>query len=144
MERGGQVYSSEISLCVQNRSKALLKTIPALSYHLNMLQVIGRRKSRETQKAVRYLKERRIAYQSIDLDERDLSEREWKSIFSSLDADDLIDRDSAYYRKNGYEWREFSAEEELVLHPELLRLPILRSGQKAVLGTDEAFIRENS
>ena len=109
-----------------------------------MLQVIGRRKSKETQKAVRYLKERRIPFQMLDLDERDLSAREWEGILSSIDPESLVDTEGQYYRKNGYAWREYSPREELVEHPELLRLPILRAGGRAAAGLDESFIGENA
>ena len=40
------------------------------------------------------------------------------------------------YRKNGYEWREYNPVEELIMHPELLKQPVLRNGGKVVCGWD--------
>lgn len=83
-----------------------------------MLQVIGTAKSKDTQKAVRYLKERNIPFQFVDLTRYSLSPKEWKSILSSVsDTDDIIDKESQYYKKNGYAWREYDPEEEVILHP---------------------------
>ena len=109
-----------------------------------MLQIIGTKKSRECAKAERFAKERRIPYQFIDITQRNLSEKEWKSVLSSVsDPDSLIDKSSAYYKKNGYEWREYDAAEELIMHPELLTLPVLRRDGRAVAGFDHSFLEES-
>lgn len=110
-----------------------------------MLQIIGTKKSRESEKAERFVKERRLPYQFIDISIKNLSEKEWKSILSSVsDPDLLIDKTSAYYRKNGYVWREYDAVEELIMHPELLILPILRQSGRAVAGFDPSFMEEKN
>ena len=122
---------------VKNAGLMSIEDADSANYHHNMLQVIGRAGSKDTQKAIRYLKERRIPFQFVDLDKHKLSEKEWKSIFaSSSDAECLIDKESAYYKKNGYSWREYDAEEELKEHQELLVLPILRNNGKAAAGWD--------
>lgn len=109
-----------------------------------MIEIIGTKKSRETAKAVRYMKERRIPYSFIDLDERgELPEKIWKSIFSSVDDPRaLIDTSSRFFRDCGYQWREYDPEEELREHPGLLVLPVLRNGMKAHAGFSESFLRE--
>lgn len=110
-----------------------------------MLQVIIRKKDRASDKAIRFLKERRIPYQSLNIDEKDLSKKEWESIFSSApSAEELIDRESQFYKKNGYSWREYDAKEELIMHPELLRTPVFRKGRKCCFTLDEDFVRENA
>lgn len=110
-----------------------------------MLQIIGSTSSRDFQKAVRYCRERRIDFQIVDIKERKLSEKEWKSIFQSLsDPMDAIDENSQYYKKNGYSFREFDPEEEVREHIELLKMPVLRAGQKAHVGFSEDFIKGNS
>lgn len=105
-----------------------------------MLQIIGTTSSRDTQKAVRFCKERRIPFQFVDLRERTLSEREWESVFAC--GSPLIDEESQYYRKNGYSYREYDEKEEVKEHPELLILPILRCGGKAVVGLDTSFLEK--
>lgn len=110
-----------------------------------MLQIIGSNSSRDFQKAVRYCRERRIDFQIVDVKERKLSEKEWKSIFQSLDDPmDAIDSSSQYYKKNGYSFREFDPEEEVREHIELLKMPVLRCGQKAHVGFSEEFLKENA
>ena len=106
-----------------------------------MLQIIGRNKDKNTRAAIRWVKERRIEYQFIDLDERKLAMKEWNSIFQSTEDDEeLIDKDSQYYKKNGYAWRDYDAKEEVMEHTELLVLPILRNGMKAHVGWSEKWV----
>ena len=109
-----------------------------------MLHIIGRKKDKNTRTAIKGGKERRIEYQFIDLDERKLAMKEWNSIFQSTeDAEELIDKDSQYYKKNGYAWRDYDAKEEVMEHTELLVLPILRNGMKAHVGWSEKWVEEN-
>ncbi len=105
-----------------------------------MLQIIGTKKCPVTKKALRYCKERSIAHQFIDLNDRELSEGEWRKVFASLDAESLVDDTSAYYRKEGYAWREFDSEEELRCHPQLLKTPLLKHQDKVVAGLDTEFL----
>ncbi len=102
-----------------------------------MLQIIGTKQSPEYRKAVRYCKEHRIPFQEVNTKEYRLSKRELDSILSHGDA---VDKDSAYYKKNGYEWREYDIREEIEAHQELLVNPILRSGGKVAFGYDESFL----
>jgi arsenate reductase-like glutaredoxin family protein len=92
-----------------------------------MIQIIGTKKCKETAKAIRSCKERNLPFQFVDLAQRSLSEGEWDSLFRTFEPLSLIDSESAYYKKQGYEYREFDPREELVEHPELLKTPILRS-----------------
>ncbi len=107
-----------------------------------MLQVITRNNSREGRKAVMYLKERRIPFQIVDLDQRELSQREWESIFSSFDAGDLIDRESKAYRKKGYGYMVFDIREKLMEDPDILRLPILRHNGRCSFFPNDKFIED--
>jgi arsenate reductase-like glutaredoxin family protein len=99
-----------------------------------MVQIIGTKKCKETSKALRTCKERSIPFQFVDLSQRDLSQGEWDSIFSSAAEESLLDTASPYYSKNGYSYREFSIREELVEHPQLLKTPLLRSKGKVCVG----------
>ena len=109
-----------------------------------MLQIIGRNKDKNTRAAIRWVKERRREYQFIELDERKMVIKERNSIFQSTEDDEeLIDKDSQYYKKNGYAWRDYDAKEEVMEHTELLVLPILRNGMKAHVGWSEKWVEEN-
>ncbi|HKL57114.1 MAG TPA: hypothetical protein VJ854_01840 [Sphaerochaeta sp.] len=101
-----------------------------------MLQIIGTKKCKETAKALRACKERSIPCQFVNLSERSLSEGEWASLFQSIPDEDLVDTSSPYYTKQGYQYREFSPQEELKEHPELLKTPVLRIKGRAHAGFD--------
>lgn len=107
-----------------------------------MIQIIGTKKCKETAKAIRACKERTIAFQFVDLAERELSSGEWKSLFSALNPLSLVDSQSPYYAKEGYQYRDFDAQEELVEHPQLLKTPILRSKGRVHLGFELSVLAE--
>ncbi|MBI9105965.1 MAG: glutaredoxin [Spirochaetales bacterium] len=100
------------------------------------MQIIGTKKCRETQKTERYFKERKIAYHFVDLSQRELSPGELKSLITTLGADELIDTGSKLYKKRGMEYMDFDAIEELAEHPDLMKIPVVRDGSKAVIGWD--------
>ena len=56
------------------------------------IQIFGKSKSFDTRKAERYFKERRIPYQSVDLNRYGLSGREFDSVVKAVGGiDNLID-----------------------------------------------------
>ena len=97
-----------------------------------MIQIIGLKSCNDTKKAVRYLKERRVEYQFVDLGQHTLSSGELENIFQP------------YYRRKGMQYMEFDAREELSQHNELFITPILRCKGKAALGYDVDFLEANS
>ncbi len=105
-----------------------------------MLQIIGTTQCKETRKAIRFCKERSIDHQFVDLKQRALSPGEWESILSRVAAQTLIDEQSSYYRKEGYAWREYDAQEELIEHPQLLKTPVLRDKHRVAVGYDMTFL----
>lgn len=107
-----------------------------------MLQLIGRPSCKETRKSERFLKERNIDFHYVDLDKRELSEGELKSIFSSILPSDLINKNSKEFEKKGLKYMDFNPEEELLLNQKLLITPIIRDKNKAVLGYDEAMLKD--
>ncbi len=107
-----------------------------------MIQIIGTKKCKETAKAIRACKERTIAFQFVDLAERELSAGEWKSLFSARDPLSLLDSGSAYYIKQGYAYRDFDAQEELIEHPQLLKTPVFRSKGRVHVGFDLSVLTE--
>ena len=98
------------------------------------VQIIGTKKCRDTQKAERYFKERRIAYQFVDLTQRGLSRGELDKIKAALGAVDLIDRTCKDYSRLNLQYLVHNVDEMLLAHPLLLRTPIVRNGAKASLG----------
>lgn len=106
-----------------------------------MLQIIGTKKCPETRKSIRFCKEHSIDFQFVDLIARNLSDGEWDNIFHGIEGANLIDEDSAYYKKEGYAWRAYDPEEELRLHPQLLKTPLLRKARKVIIGNDVTFLQ---
>ncbi|MBN2051046.1 MAG: glutaredoxin [Spirochaetales bacterium] len=105
-----------------------------------MLQVIGTKKCKETSKALRFLKERGIQFQFVDLNQRALSAGELANIAASVGRDGLIDRDSKRYRDRGLSYMDYDPLEELETDVELLKTPVIRYGKKAVVGFDSAAL----
>jgi len=99
-----------------------------------MIQVFGTPKCKETRKAERFFKERRIPIQYIDLREKAISRGELNSIRGAIPLEDLIDTEGKEYERLNLKYLRHSIEEMLLTHPLLFRTPIVRSGRKAVVG----------
>jgi Arsenate reductase and related proteins, glutaredoxin family len=106
------------------------------------LQVFGTRKCPDTRKLERFLKERGIKYQFIDLAAKaddgkpPIGAGEIKAIAQAVGEDKLIDRESARFKDKGLGYMDFDAVEEILAQPLLMRTPVLRDGRKAVIGLD--------
>lgn len=98
------------------------------------VQIIGTKKCRDTQKTERYFKERRIAYQFVDLTQRGLSAGELNKVKAALGLENLVDRAGKEYARLNLQYMVHNVEEMLLTHPQLLRTPIVRNGAKATLG----------
>jgi arsenate reductase-like glutaredoxin family protein len=99
-----------------------------------MIQIFGTLKNRDTQKAVRYFKERRVAHQFVDLAERSLSRGELESVAKSVPLEELIDREGVEYKKRGLEHMEFDIAEILLENPLLLCMPVVRDKNRSTTG----------
>ncbi len=98
------------------------------------IQIFGTKKCKETQKAIRFFKERRVQAHFINLLEKGLSRGELKSVCRSIRMEELVDPKSKTYEKQGLEYIVYDVEEKLLEYPELIKTPIVRNGQKATLG----------
>lgn len=101
------------------------------------IQLYGRAKSSATRKAERFLKERGIAYQFVDLSKTAPGARELDLFAQVLGAEQLIDTESGAYQKRGMGYMEFDPVEEIAEDASLLRTPIMRAGRSLVIGEDE-------
>jgi arsenate reductase (glutaredoxin) len=108
------------------------------------IQLFGRRDSRETQKALRFFKERRIVVQFMDLDVRPIAAGELRRFAERLGEGALVDADGRRYRDLGMGYMRFAAGElfgRLLADPALLRLPLVRCGNEVSAGSAEAAWR---
>jgi arsenate reductase (glutaredoxin) len=98
------------------------------------IQIIGTKKCKETQKAERYFKERRISFHFRDLTEKGLTKGEFENISQIIPVGDLIDRESKRFKDRGMQFMVFDIEEELLADPLLLNTPIVRNQKLVTVG----------
>ena len=98
------------------------------------IQIIGTKKCKETQKAERYFKERRIPFHFRDLTEKGLSNGELENISRVIPLDDLIDKESKRFKDRGMQFMVFDIEEELLADPLLLKTPVVRNERSVTIG----------
>ncbi len=90
----------------------------------------------DTQKAERFFKERRVAYQRVDALKFGMGRRELESVATAVGLENLCDRDAKAWRESVL---AYTQDRETILaglaeRPQLLRLPIVRSGRLATVG----------
>ncbi len=98
------------------------------------IQIIGTKKCRDTQKAERFFKERRICYHFKDLNEKSLAKGELDNIKSIISLEDLIDREGSEFKKRNMSYMKFDIEEELLSNSLLLKTPVVRNGKSVTVG----------
>ena len=104
------------------------------------MQIFGVKKSAETRKALRFFSERRIKTDFVDLMERPASLGELRRFAQKFGVTALIDRDSKRYDELGLRYAQLSDDrwlERLSAEPMLLRMPLVRSANRLVIGADE-------
>lgn len=100
------------------------------------IQIYTLKKNFDTQKAERYFKERRIAYQLVDLSRTKMGKRELQAVEAQVGLNALIDRKSKAFLESTI---RFSTDKERILEvlleqPAMLHLPIVRNGRVATIG----------
>lgn len=100
------------------------------------IQIYCGKKNFDVQKAERYFKERRIPFQALDLKKHKLGEREIRMMISAIGIEKLIDREDKKVKEHPacYYDREELLIPAIQENPWLLRLPIVRNGNKMTLG----------
>jgi arsenate reductase len=98
------------------------------------VQVIGTLKCKNTQKAIRFFKDRGIKIHFLDLNEKKLSKGELRNISNSIPIEELIDREGKQFKKRNMEYMVFDTAEEILEDPLLIKTPIVRYKGKATSG----------
>ena len=101
------------------------------------VQIYGTAKSFDTKKAERWFKERRIAYQLIDMKRFGLSSREFDSVLRAVGGvEQLVDWDKKSPELDllPYLSGEEAKADKVYEHQELIRLPVVRLGKQATVG----------
>ena len=108
------------------------------------VQIFGRRDSRDTQKALRFFKERRVPVHFVDVAVRPPAPGELRRFVDRYGAAALLDTEGRRYQELGLAHLRMDAAEvleRLLADPALLRLPLARMAQHVSVGLDEAAWR---
>ncbi len=98
------------------------------------LIVIGTKKCKETQKAERFFKERRIQFHFRDLNEKGLAKGELENITRALDIDEIFDENGDRFKKLNLQYMTFNKFDKLLDDSLLLKTPVVRNGSKCTVG----------
>ena len=69
----------------------------------SQIQIFGIKKCSDTNKAIRFFKERGIKTQFIDLNEKAMSKGELESVKRTIPIEQLIDKEGKQYKKRNLE-----------------------------------------
>ncbi len=101
------------------------------------IQIFGTKKSFDTKKAQRWFKERRIKFQFIDLNEKEMSKGELRSVMQAVGGIDALLNPKAK-DEEALSLVQYLAEaqrfDKLLENQQLLREPIVRNGKQATVG----------
>ena len=106
------------------------------------IQIYWHKKNFATQKAERFLKERRVTYQSFDLKRHKLGRMELEVMMRSggpravLDLEDMAVKSHPVAYTNDRE----TIIDYVLANPRFLISPIIRSGNKVIIGFDEKLL----
>ncbi len=98
------------------------------------IQIFGRKKCFDTQKAQRYFKERRIKFQYIDVDRYGMSRGELQSVKNAVGLDNLINTKDEDYPLIQYLASNEAKMDKLYEDPYLIKTPVVRNGKQATVG----------
>jgi arsenate reductase-like glutaredoxin family protein len=105
------------------------------------VQIFGIKNSAASRAAERFFKERRIAIQFVDLKKKPMSPGEIRRFVDRFGLAQLLDMESPSYVDAGLKYlRTSDADllERIAGDPRLLRLPLVRAGNRLSFGQDDA------
>ncbi len=98
------------------------------------IQIFGTKKCKETSKATRFFKERKISFQFTDFNIKGLSKGELTKVAQKIPLDELINKDGKEYEKRNLQYMVHDIEEELLNHPLLFKTPVIRNANNVTIG----------
>jgi arsenate reductase (glutaredoxin) len=104
------------------------------------VQIFGLKSSQATRAAERFFKERRIAIQFVDLNQKPMSPGEIKRFIDKFGLSALLDVEGKAYVDAGLKYLKISDRElleRIERAPGLLRLPLVRAANRFSAGKDE-------
>jgi len=106
----------------------------------NNVQIFGVKSSQATRAAERFFKERRAPIQMVDLAKKPMSAGEIRRFVEKFGLRALLDVEGKEYADAGLKYLRVSDDEllsRIEREPKLLRLPLIRAGNKLAIGRDE-------
>jgi arsenate reductase (glutaredoxin) len=104
------------------------------------VQIFGLKNSQATRAAERFFKERRTLIQLVDLKQKPMAPGEIKRFIQRFGLAGLLDSDGKTYVDKGLKYLKLSDADllgRIERAPQLLRLPLVRGGQRLSVGHDE-------
>src|SRR5260370_3873746 len=109
------------------------------------VQIFGVKNSSATRAADRFFKERRIPIHFVDLKQKPMSPGEIKRFIDRYGLPGLLDTEGKAFLDGGLKYLKLSDSEWLARigkDPGLLKVPLIRAGNKLSVGHDEAAWKE--
>jgi arsenate reductase-like glutaredoxin family protein len=109
------------------------------------IQIFGLKNSQATRAAERFFKERRAPIQFVDLKQKPMAPAEIGRFVQRFGLAQLIDSQSNAYADAGMKYLKLSDSEvraRIEREPKLLRLPLVRGGNRLSIGHDEPAWKE--
>jgi len=101
------------------------------------VQIFGKSKCFDTKKAERWFKERRIAFQSVDVIRFGMAPREFDSVLKAVGGiDNLIDWNVKHPDIDLMKYMDdpVAKEDKVYDNPKLMKTPVVRNGKQATVG----------
>ena len=101
------------------------------------IQIFGTKKCNDTKKAERFFKERGIKFQFVDLNEKEMSKGEFRSVCQAVGGigaminEECKDKDALALVKF---IAEDEREEKLLANCQVMKTPVVRNGKQATVG----------
>ena len=107
---------------------------------MSTVQIFGVKGAQDARAAERFFKERRVTVQYVDLQKKPMAPGEIRRFVERFGLAGLIDTESKGYVNGGLKYMRLSDAdwlEKIGRDPQLLRLPLVRAGNRLAIGRDE-------
>jgi len=115
--------------------------------YMSNVQIFGLKKSQATRAAERFFRERRVPIQFVDLGQRPMAPGEIRRFIDRFGLHELLDREGKSYIDAGLQYLKLTdsgLQAKIEQDPALLRLPLIRAGNRLSIGKDDAAWKEMS
>jgi arsenate reductase len=105
------------------------------------VQIFGLKNSQASRAAERFFKERGVTIHLVDLKQRPMAPGEIRRFIDRFGLTGLVDTEAKSYTAAGMKYLKLSDSDLLARierDPQLLRLPLVRAGNRLSIGQDEA------